>query len=288
MGCEAGGCCLVKRLHVNGYEMAYLDIGRGPPVVCVHGALNDFRAWFGILSAMSDGRRLIVPSLRHYFPERWGGQGGSFSLSQHIDDVITFIEALGLGAVDLVGHSRGGLIGFRLALKRPDLLRKLVLAEPAGLLEEAIMPPEAVADTASGEMTPIRTIINQAAEKIAAGELQDGLRIFSDGIGGSGSWEKLAAAERQMREDNAYTLVAGSSDPLAPYREDEARALSLPTLFLVGAETTGVLPVISRVLANLAPNAALEVIPDAGHAMVRQQPKAFSSAVLRFLNGPSL
>ncbi len=274
----------MKRLRVNDYEMAYLDIGQGPPVVCIHGALNDFRVWSGILSAMSDGRQLIVPSLRHYFPERWDGQGGSFKLSQHIDDVIAFIEGLSLGPVDLIGHSRGGLVAFRLALKRPDLLRKLVLAEPAGVLEDGLMPPAAGTNGAAGAMTPIRSIIDQAAEKIAAGDLEDGLRAFVDGIGGTGSWEKLPAVERQMREDNAYTLVAGSADVLLPYRREEAQALSLPTLFLVGAETTGVLPIISKVLAGLVPKSELAVIPEASHAMVRQQPKAFCSAVLPFLN----
>ena len=183
----------MKRLRVNDYEMAYLDIGQGPPVVCIHGALNDFRVWSGILSAMSDGRQLIVPSLRHYFPERWDGQGGSFKLSQHIDDVIAFIEGLSLGPVDLIGHSRGGLVAFRLALKRPDLLRKLVLAEPAGVLEDGLMPPAAGTNGAAGAMTPIRSIIDQAAEKIAAGDLEDGLRAFVDGIGGTGSWAKMEA-----------------------------------------------------------------------------------------------
>ena len=58
----------MKILRVNDYDIAYLDIGQGRPVVCVHGALNDFRAWSGILGGMSDGRRLIIPSLRHYIP----------------------------------------------------------------------------------------------------------------------------------------------------------------------------------------------------------------------------
>ena len=63
----------MKTLRVNDYDMSYLELGEGPPLVCVHGSLNDFRAWSGGLGGLSAGRRLIVPSLRHYFPERWGG-----------------------------------------------------------------------------------------------------------------------------------------------------------------------------------------------------------------------
>jgi len=269
----------MKILRVNDYDIAYLDIGQGRPVVCVHGALNDFRAWSGILGGMSDGRRLIIPSLRHYFPERWDGKGGQFKLAQHIDDVIAFIEGLELGPVDLIGHSRGGLLSFRLALRRPDLLRKLVLAEPAGALEASLMPSEEV-----GALPGVRAIVTQASEKIVAGDVVEGLRSFVDGIGGAGTWDTLPAVEQQMREDNAYTLVVQSGDPLQPYSKEEALSLSLKTLFVVGAETTGVLPVISKVLADLVPNAELAVIPNAGHSMFRQQPKAFCEAVLPFLS----
>ena len=269
----------MKFFRVNDYDMAYIDIGKGQPTVCIHGALNDFRAWTGILSGMSDGRRLITPSLRHYFPERWDGKGGQFNLAQHIDDVIAFIEGLDDGPVDLIGHSRGGLLAFRLALRRPDLLRGLVLAEPAGALDPPLMRSEEV-----GELPAVRTIVKRAAEKIVAGDVADGLRAFVDGIGGAGAWDKLPAVEQQMREDNAYTLVVQSADPLEPYSKEEAQSLSVETLFVLGAETRGMLPVISKVLADLVPNAGLAVIPNAGHSMLRQQPKLFCETVLAFLS----
>src|SRR5690606_3218527 len=99
--------------------------------------------WNPVLKPLSAGRRLIVPSLRHYFPEDWDGKGGSFTMAQHVDDVIAFIEGLDAGPVDLVGHSRGGHLAFRLALKRPDLVGRLVLAEPGGQLDESLLPPGA-------------------------------------------------------------------------------------------------------------------------------------------------
>jgi esterase len=67
----------MKTLRVNDYDMAYLDIGHGRPLVCVHGSLNDFRAWTAVLKPLSVDRQLIIPSLRHYFPEHWDGQGGA-------------------------------------------------------------------------------------------------------------------------------------------------------------------------------------------------------------------
>ncbi len=270
----------MKTLRVNDYDMSYLEIGQGTPLVCVHGSLNDFRAWSSVLKPLSAKRRLIIPSLHHYFPEHWDGQGGQFNMAQHVEDTIAFIEALALGPVDLIGHSRGGHLAFRLALQRPELLRKLVLAEPGGVLEDSLLPDGADDGTpAAGS----RAHVAEASEKIAAGDLDGGLRSFIDGINGPGTWDTLPASERQMREDNAYTLLAQVNEGRQPFAKAEAEALSLPTLFVGGADTPGMLPIVLRALAAHVPNARTVIIPDASHSMFRQQPQAFCEAVLPFL-----
>src|SRR3954468_13141147 len=104
---------VMQTLPVNGFDMAYLEVGQGPPLVCVHGSLSDFRVWSPVLGPLSKRHRVIAPSLRHFFPEHWDGQGGSYSIAQHTSDVIVFIEQLDAGPVDLLGHSRGGHIAFR-------------------------------------------------------------------------------------------------------------------------------------------------------------------------------
>lgn len=270
----------MKTLRVNDYDMAYLDIGQGPPLVCVHGSLNDFRAWAAVLKPLSANRRLIVPSLRHYFPEHWDGMGGQFKMAQHVDDMIAFIEGLSLGPVDLIGHSRGGHLAFRLALQRPDLLRRLVLAEPGGIMDETLLPDGAAGGPPAAGSRPH---VAQASEKIAAGDLDGGLRAFIDGINGPGAWAALPAAERQMREDNAYTLLAQVNEGRQPFTKAQAQALSLPTLFVGGADTPGMLALIVRTLPEHVPNAQLAIIPAAGHSMFRQQPAAFCKAVIPFL-----
>src|SRR5215468_4908845 len=135
----------MKHLQVNGYDMAYIEVGRGPPLVCVHGTLCDFRIWSPVLGLLSRRHRVMAPSLRRFFPEHWDGVGEGFTVAQHVADTIAFVEALGAGAVHLLGHSRGGYIAFRVAQQRPDLLRKLILAEPGGTLDGSL----AAADTAT-------------------------------------------------------------------------------------------------------------------------------------------
>ena len=58
----------MQTLHVNGYDMAYLDVGKGRPLVCVHGTLGDFRTWSSVLGPLSKNHRVISLSLRRFFP----------------------------------------------------------------------------------------------------------------------------------------------------------------------------------------------------------------------------
>ena len=97
----------MQTLSVNGYDMAYLDVGRGtansPPLVLVHGTLGDFRTWNAVLGPLSKKHRVMALSLRRFFPEHWDGVGNDYLMAQHTADVIGFIEKLNAGPVDLIG-----------------------------------------------------------------------------------------------------------------------------------------------------------------------------------------
>src|SRR4030088_1113480 len=162
----------MQTLSVNGYDMAYLEVGestrRGPPLVCVHGSLCDFRIWSSVLGPLTQRHRVIAVSLRHFFPDHWDGVGDTYSIAQHVDDVIGFIEKLDARAVDLMGHSRGGHISFRVAQRRGDLLRRLILAEPGGELDATLDPAYKPGPS------PLAARIAAAAEKIGGGEVEGG------------------------------------------------------------------------------------------------------------------
>src|SRR5437763_190509 len=85
----------MKYLRVNDHDMAYIEVGNGRPLVCVHGTFNDFRCWSPVLGPLSRKHRVIALSLRHFFPEQWDGRGGKFTIAQHVSDMI-IRPALGL------------------------------------------------------------------------------------------------------------------------------------------------------------------------------------------------
>src|SRR5438132_2525585 len=170
----------MQRFRVNGYDMAYFEVGQGAPLVLVHGTLGDFRTWNSVVGPLSKKYRLISVSLRRFFPEHWDGTGDDYKMAQHVSDVIAFIEQIEPGPVDLMGHSRGGHIGFRVSEQRPDLLRKLVLAEPRGDLDASLLEPGAPPPPPM----PLAVAMPAVVKSIRDGDIDGALKAFGHRSGG--------------------------------------------------------------------------------------------------------
>jgi pimeloyl-ACP methyl ester carboxylesterase len=266
----------MKHLRVNGHDMAYADFGSGKTVVCIHGSLGDFRVWSAQFGPLSEKFRVDSVSLRHFFPNRWDGDRATYKMDQHVADVIAFIEALGVGRVHLMGHSRGGHISFRVAQARPDLVDRIVLAEPGGDLDASLRP-------AGNEAPPMRANVLAVSGKIEAGDVDGGLKDFIDRLEGDGAWERMSPVARQELRDNAPTMIAQTDEQRRPFSLADAQAVRAPALFVIGGATPGNLPVVARVLAQHVREAKTVVIPGTTHFMFEQEPVIYNKAVLDFL-----
>jgi esterase len=268
----------MQTIRVNGYDMAYIELGQGPPLVCVHGTLGDFRTWYAVLGPLSQQHRVISVSLRHFYPEHWDGTGNDYKMTQHVADVIAFIEQVEPRPVDLMGHSRGGHIAFRVAQARHDLLRKLVLAEPGGDLDTSLDPA-----AKPGRPSAFAMRILASVNKVRAGDIEGALQNFVDSIDGEGVWRWLPAAARQQLRDNIFTLLGQAHEARKPYSKADAEAIRTPTLLIGGADTQGSLATNWRVLAEHIAGARTAVIPNARHWMFEQNPPEFCRVVTEFL-----
>ena len=176
-----------------------------------------------------------------------------------------------------MGHSRGGHIAFRVAQQRPDLLRKLILAEPGGELDATLDPDY------KGGASPLLAHFTASAEKIAAGDVDGGLTVFVDTLEGPGHWQRVPPLMKQPLRDNAYTLIGQVRDNRPPFSKADAESISMPTLFIGGARTKGLLPKVLHALAAHVPDSKTAMIPNTTHPMFEQAPQAFSEIVLDFL-----
>jgi pimeloyl-ACP methyl ester carboxylesterase len=274
------GARRTSSLRVNDYDLAYLEQGTGDPLILVHGSLSDYRHWLLQMDAFaSGGWRTIAVSLRHYWPERWDGSGAGFTVDQHVADLASFIAALGAGPAHVIGHSRGAHIAFRLAERHPQLVGRLVLAEPSGVLDDTLLPPGAT----PGSYT---AFIADAVERVRRGDVEDGLCSFYAYAVGPGSWDQLTEERRQIGRDNALTLHGQINEGRTPYSRASAEAIRTPTLLVRGALTRPAFVEVIDGLGSAMPGVARVTIPEAGHPMNRENPSAFNAAVLEFLRTP--
>ena len=268
----------VKTLHVNGYSMAYVEQGAGVPVVLVHGTNGDYRSWTHQMEPLGAKYRAISVSLRHYYPEPWDGTG-EFSARQHVADVIAFIEQLNAGRVFLIGHSRGGHVSMHVALRRPDLLRGLVLVEP-GLPPAALLP-----GSPDGErFATVRSDrTRRLTEMVNAGRIDEAVEHFVDAISGAGTYKARSDAANQMTRDNIRTALGEVRDTRDPVTREQAATLKLPCLLIGGGKSPPRFAPVLGALESAIPGARLLVIPDAGHTMYRTHAAVFNDALLAFM-----
>jgi pimeloyl-ACP methyl ester carboxylesterase len=274
----------VKTLRVNGYDMAYMESGSGRPLVMVHGAMSDYRSWAAQMEPFGRTNRAVAVSLRHYFPERWDGKGGSFSWQQHVADMTTFIAGLNAGAVDLIGHSRGGLVAFELVRAQPSLVRRLVLAEPGLVLDErgfgASLEGKSAARTAADERA-VR--VKAVLKRFDEGDIDGGLEIFADAVGGPGSWKNFAEAQRQIYRDNAWTIKGTEQEQRRAVSCQELGALGMPVLLVGGERSPARYGEILSVIEPCLKKRERVTIPNASHGMYRMNPSAFNASVAQFI-----
>lgn len=271
----------VKTLAVNGFDMAYVEAGRGDPLVLIHGSLSDYRYWTLQMKAFAASFRTIAVSLRHYHPERWDGRGDDFNIPTHVADMAAFLQGMGIAPAHIVGHSRGGHVAFRLAQRHPALVRRLVLSEPGG----AVSPDMSAQAAEINRRFAPGSFQSQAVERIRAGDVDGGLRIFLDAVSGQGAWDRTPALAQQFTRDNAMTLLGQIREEREPFSRDAAQAIRAETLLVLGELSPPMFGQIVEALLCYIPNSRHVVIPGATHTMNVAKPALYNEAVLDFLQG---
>lgn len=120
-----------RRVSVDGIDVRYFTGGEGDSLLLLHGLGGSAANWVELLAEALDRYRVLVPDLPgHGGSGRLGPRAG---MSEFADVVAGLIEHEQAGPTLVAGHSFGGLVALRLAHRRPDLVRGLLLAAPAGI-----------------------------------------------------------------------------------------------------------------------------------------------------------
>lgn len=270
----------IVQYRVNDYELACQAAGQGVPLVLVHGSLCDYRYWQGQFAALSAHYHVVAPSLRHYFPEQWDGEGAGFTTEQHVSDLLALLDQLP-GPAHLLGHSRGGNLCLRVALAAPQKLRSLILADPGGdFTEDVFRMAGLVSPVSPVERNQFR---QQALAMIRAGQVGEGLQLFVDTVSGVGVWGRSSRQFREMATANAMTLVGQVADHPQPISHAQLEQLHLPVLLIGGAKSPEPFPRIIQALQAALADVRTSMIPGASHGMNVIRPASFNRTVLEFV-----
>jgi pimeloyl-ACP methyl ester carboxylesterase len=278
----------LKAMLVNGTVLNYVDSVRpsadmtAPIVVFVHGSLGSYGDATAQLAAFSTVRRTVAYSRRYHVPNAVVDGGPDYSAELHAEDLTAFVRGLDGGPVVLVGESYGGLVALETARHHPELVRALVLAEPAALGLLARTPSgESFRRATMDGLIPLRQMLERgdsigamSAFVAGTGGPPNGL----DGVSPSARSYLLTQMPEFRREmlapSDVYEPALTCAD-LAPIRA--------PTLVLRSERAS---PLFSRIVDELSaclPTARIVTIPLSGHTMNRDNPTAFNTVILRFL-----
>jgi pimeloyl-ACP methyl ester carboxylesterase len=260
----------------------------GPRVVFVHGLFGQGKNWTTIARALSDAHRVTLLDLPNPGHSPWTDRVDYVDMAELVADEL---ETLG-DPVTLVGHSMGGKVAMTLALRRPELLRALVVVDIA----PSVYPvsggrtddPDEEASPFGGYIAAMREMDldslenrQQADEALQAAVPSRMVRSFllqslvREGAGGDGGWRwrlNLELLERDLGE------LRGFPEP------DEGAHFDGPVLWIAGANSTYVLPEDRPRMDALFPGTRLVRIKNAGHWVHSERPEVFLETLRRFLD----
>jgi pimeloyl-ACP methyl ester carboxylesterase len=262
----------------NGIEYAYRDLGDSDvPLVLLQHFRGNLDNWDpALIGALAADRRVVT-----FDNVGVGATTGKtpYAVEAMAHGAITFLEAMGFQRADLLGFSLGSFIAQEIALIRPDLLRRLVLASsaPQGAAGMHGWAPEVIAAVGAPEPNPqgyldvffAPTNTSREAGQQAAG------RIFGRTTNRD---EPTSWQTRQAQYDAVCAWGIPNHSLL-----QRVTAIDLPVLVANGDSDPMILPRYSHLLAGLLPNARITIYPDSAHGFLFQHHNQFAADVHAFL-----
>jgi len=247
----------------HAYVQISRDIADTPAVISLHSSASSPRQWSALAQTLGSAYRVAAPALIGYgnAPE-WHYQR-PLSLDDEAQRIETLIEAEPRG-VDLVGHSFGGAVALRLALRHPERVRSLALYEPVlfSVLNDDASdrpgPPPAMA-----EVNAVRTAIRRS---LASGRKAFAAKLFVEYWSGPGAWDSLDARRQEAISDRMRKVDAEfDAVNCNMIRLDDFRSVHVPVLLLHGEHTRRPARRIVELLASTLPDVTREEVRGAGH-----------------------
>jgi pimeloyl-ACP methyl ester carboxylesterase len=264
----------------SGVDYAYRDTGGGgggAPLVLLQHFRGNLDSWDpALIDALAPGRRVIT-----FDNAGVGGSTGTTpdTVAQMARDAIAFLAAVDLGQVDLLGFSIGSFVAQEIALRRPAIVRRLILASgaPQGAAGMHGWAPDVIGAIGTPQTSPEEYIgvffAPSSSSRQAGQEAMQRMYARTQDRDAATNW-----ATRQAQYDAVCTW--GIPDHALLQR---LSALRLPVFVANGDRDPMILPHYSYLLAGLIPQARVKIYPDSAHGFLFQHHVVFAADVEAFL-----
>lgn len=272
----------IRDIPTNGVTLHVRVGGSGPAVILLHGYGETGDMWEPLAVALSRNHRVIVPDLRGLGLS--SKPAGGYDKKTQGEDVAGLLDALRVDRTDVVTHDIGNMVGYAFVAEHPDRVRRFVLMDAplpgVGPWDEILKSPMLWHFHFGGP----------DMERLVAGRE----RIYLDRF-----WNEFSADPRRFTEADRqhyarlYAMPGAMHAGFAQFAAFDQDAkdnqvflakgkLTMPVLAIGGAKSFG--PTMAVVMRAAAINVTELVIPDAGHWLMEEQPKATIAAVQSFLD----
>jgi pimeloyl-ACP methyl ester carboxylesterase len=259
----------VEQVEIDGLEIGFERVGRGPPLVLVHGYVGDGRTtWRPQIEALADAFTVVA----------WDAPGAgassdppeSFGITGYADCLASFIDTLGLGAVNLAGISFGGAVSLELCHRHPSALRTLVLVSayagwagslPAAEAEARLQQALRISELPSSEF--VETLLpTMFASEVPADD-----------------FEAFRAAMASFHPEGFRAMARAAFEDL----RDVPPLVAVPTLLVYGDRDERAPLTIAEALHAEIPSSQLVVLHGVGHVCNVEAPGPFNDELRAFL-----
>jgi pimeloyl-ACP methyl ester carboxylesterase len=251
---------------MSALDLAAQTIGAGPPVIILHGLFGSQRNWGGIARALSDDFTINGLDLRNHGDSPWAP---TMTYDEMAADVITFIQTSNLDSVAILGHSMGGKVAMRVAMLRPDLVRRLIIVD--------IAPVPYYNETYSVFIDAmlaldLKTIarLSEADQALAPVIAIDSLRAFL--------LQNLVSEDGHFRWRLNLADIGRNMPALIGFPGDGSPYAGA-TVFIAGEKSNYIRPRDKDRIMTLFPAANLLEIADCGHWPHAEHPERFLAMV---------
>jgi 3-oxoadipate enol-lactonase len=259
------------KVEANGIQINYrIDGPEGAPWLTMSNSLaTTHRMWDPQVEAFTRQYRVLR------YDKRGHGETevapGPYSFELLADDVLALLDALQIQRTHFVGLSMGGMTGMTMALRRPGVLRSLVLCDTTSkdpLGDPALWQQRIDAVNAGGSMEPL---VESTVARFLTSDTVKNRPAIAD------------AVRAMVRSTPVAGYVACCQAIAKLNLTDRLREITIPTMVVVGADDPATTVPMARTIHERIAGSELVILKDAAHLSNLEQPAAFNEAVLGFL-----